>query len=145
MSFAFLRICCLPRCPPKAFIHEHFVNRGVLAAACSRLGRLELPWQGRGRSIRPSCAAGQVLEAQCQHSHAMSSEALCCSQKRSTSPRGVARDPCLSLKPHPHLYVGQQGLQPQGALCSTRQALTFTHHMHSFPPQSIPPVFTKMT
>lgn len=46
MPFAFL--CCLPWCPPRAFIHKNSVNRGVLAAAGSRWGRLELPWQGRG-------------------------------------------------------------------------------------------------
>lgn len=66
MPFAFLKICFLPWCTLRAFIHEYFVNRGVFAAACSQLGRLELPWQGREWSIRPSCAARQVLVARRQ-------------------------------------------------------------------------------
>lgn len=64
--FALVRICCLPWCALRAIIHEYFVNRGVFAAARSWLGRLELPWQGKEWSIRPSCAARQVLVARCQ-------------------------------------------------------------------------------
>lgn len=60
------KICCLLWCTLRASIHEYIVNRGVFAAAGSRRGRSELPWQGRERSTRPWCAARQVLVAQIQ-------------------------------------------------------------------------------
>lgn len=88
--FALVRICCLPWCALRAIIREYFVNRGVFAAACSRLGRAGWSCLGRAKS---GASALRVLQDRCwwhgaSDSHATGLEALCCSSEKVHIPQG---------------------------------------------------------
>lgn len=145
MPFAFSRICHLPWCNVRDIIPEYFVNRGVFAAAHSRRGWSELPWQGRG-SGAPAfrLAARRLLVARRQRQPCRGLRgSLQFLGKDPRSLSGAARSPCLPLHPPLPLSMGAGGLPLQGALSSPGPVLAPSNHMYPRPPQSIPPVFTK--